>query len=86
MHASISNWPVQRTQTVASNHDLPRRWPQSLVGRYRGSQLKWRIDLASFCLLSSEPILFPLRDILQVLQVEFIELTGKGSFLSDILI
>lgn len=52
MHASISNWPVQRTQTVASNHDLPRSWPQSLFGRYRGvTQVKDRFGFVLSALI-----------------------------------
>lgn len=85
MCASIGNWPVWRRQIVANNRD-PQGLAQEPDWQVVGESLKWSLDLTWFCLLSSEPFLFPLRDILQVLQVKFIDLTGSGSFLSDILI
>lgn len=56
MHASISNCPVQRTQTVAGSHDLPRRWPQSLVGRLqRVIQVKDRFGFVLSALIRANP-------------------------------
>lgn len=56
MHASISNWPVQRTQIAASNHNLPRCWPQRIVGRYREvTQVKDRFGFVLSALIRANP-------------------------------